>query len=337
MYKKFAVTRLGLAMLPIAVMIANSSTVALAAGKTTVKKTTTTVATKHTHGNANVPVWVRNLNVPYRAWLPREKPREVLLCVHGLGFSSESYREFGRVFASKGYAVYALDVRGFGKWMDRKDDSHVDFEACLLDVEAALKALRKAYPTCPTYLVGESMGGAIAMAATSRNPHLVDGLISCVPSSDRYAKLNSELVVGMHYVKDSDKPVSVEPEIVDRVTDDLALRKQIQSEKTNRLKLTPKELKSFEDFMKGNNDAAKLIEKTPVLMLAGFKDRLVKPEGTIELFNNLSTQKKVLMIIGDGEHLLLEEAQMTPQVGLLLSDWIRSESRGRKVSNSFIQ
>ena len=99
------------------------------------------------------------------------------------------------------------------------------------------------------------------------------------------------------------------------------------SNSMNRLTLTPKELKQFETFMKGNFDNAHLIEKPPVLMLAGFKDKLVKPEGTIELFNALSTQDKLLMVIGDGEHLLLEENQLTNQLAQMLNVWITDEGR----------
>ncbi|MBS1994956.1 MAG: alpha/beta fold hydrolase [Cyanobacteria bacterium SZAS LIN-2] len=276
------------------------------------------------------PVWARGIKTPYRSWIPVNKPQEVLLCVHGLGFSSASFSQFGRVMAGHGFAVYALDVRGFGEWMHRKGEAQVDFEACLSDVEAALRVLRKTYPGVPIVMVGESMGGAIALAASSRHPDLVDALISCVPSSDRYAKTSSELVIGAHYLADADKPVDMTPEVVDRITDDPALRAKMESEPLNRMKITPKELKQFESFMKGNNDAAKLVEKMPVLMLAGFKDKLVKPEGTIELFNDLSTPDKLLLIVGDGEHLLLEENQLKHQLALLLTDWIRTEGTAHK-------
>jgi len=117
---------------------------------------------------------------------------------------------------------------------------------------------------------------------------------------------------------------------VNRTTANQALRSQWKAEPTNRMKMTPQELKQFNDFMKGNYDAAALVEKTPVVMLAGFKDRLVKPEGTIELFNDLSTQDKLLMVVGDGEHLLLEENQLTEQLEQLLVDWIKNESRSRR-------
>lgn len=286
---------------------------------------TKTVTRTVTRSNVSRPAWLAKVSVPMRSWVPVERPREVLLCVHGLGFSSLSFTDFGQDMASRGYAVYAMDVRGFGQWMKRKEGDTVDFEACLNDVEAALKKLRAAYPGVPVFLIGESMGGAIALAATSRYPALVDGLVSAVPSSDRFGKVRGELTVGAHYLEDKDKEIDIAPVVVARSTSDKGMQREMKANPTNRMKITPRELKAFEDFMKGNNDAAALIEKQPVLMMAGFKDKLVKPEGTIELFNALTTQDKLLMVVGDGEHLLLEENQMTSQLAQLLDDWIRSE------------
>jgi acylglycerol lipase len=276
-----------------------------------------------------MPIWSKNIKVPHRSWIPKDRPHQVLLCVHGLGFSSESFSDFGREMAVRGCAVYAVDVRGFGQWMARQNDK-VDFEGSMSDVEAALRALRKAYPATPVFLIGESMGGGIAMQATSRNPSLVDGLICSVPSGDRYAKLSSELIVGTRYLANKDKPMNLSAEVIDRTTTSTKLRKQWANESTNRMKLSPKELKQFSDFMKGNEDAAVLIDKTPTLMLAGFKDKLVRPEGTVDLFNALSVQDKLLMVVGDGEHLLLEENQMSEQLEQLVYDWIRNESNGKQ-------
>ncbi len=279
---------------------------------------------------SKLPIWSRNIKVPYRSWIPVEKPSVVLLCVHGLGFSSESFTEFGRRMASRGMAVYALDVRGFGEWMKREAGNQVDFEACLSDIESALHILHKAYPKAPIFLIGESMGGAIALRATSRYPELVNGLVSSVPSSDRYAKLSSELVVGARYLENKDKQMNIAPEVMNKATANPNLRAKWEAEPTNRLKMTPKELKQFNEFMKGNEDAAALVANVSVLMLAGFKDKLVKPEGTISLFNQLSTQDKLLMVVGDGEHLLLEENQLSDQLAQLVMDWINNEAHSSR-------
>ena len=160
--------------------------------------------------------------------------------------------------AAHGFAVYAVDVRGFGAWLDKRGGSKVDFEACLLDIEAALKNVRKAYPGVPVFLVGESMGGAIAMRAASRYPDLVNGLISSVPSSERYGSLTTKMHVGLRYIENKNKPMDVGTTVVERATANQNLQKRMLADKNNRMELTPKELKQFDEFMKGNFDAAGL-------------------------------------------------------------------------------
>ena len=167
------------------------------------------------------------IKVPYRAWLPEGQGANiVLLCVHGLGFSSEAFQQFGNYMAGRGIPTYALDVRGFGQWAKMEGHQTVDFESCLSDVEQALKTLHKAYPKARVFLVGESMGGAIALRVASRYPQLVSGLISAVPSSDRFAKTKQEMIVGMHLMKNPDKPIDVAPMIVKRVTEDPVLQQE---------------------------------------------------------------------------------------------------------------
>ncbi len=130
--------------------------------------------------------------MPYRAWLPTgARSKAILLCVHGLGFSSSSYEPFGKKLSSLGYATYAVDVRGFGSWLKKEGHETVDFDSCLQDVEQALKSLHKAYPGEPVFLVGESMGGAIALSSAARYPDLVQGLVSAVPSRDRFHKTSN--------------------------------------------------------------------------------------------------------------------------------------------------
>ncbi len=71
----------------------------------------------------------------------------------------------------------------------------------------------------------------------------------------------------------------VAPIVVKRCTEDPILQKKMADSPFNRMSLSPAELKHFEQFMKDNHDSAALVEKNSVLMLAGFKDKLVKPRG----------------------------------------------------------
>jgi len=273
---------------------------------------------------AQAPIRLK-IEVPCRAWTPKGPPKAVLLCVHGLGLNSKSYEAFGTRMASLGIATFAVDVRGFGTWMKLEGKEQVDFESCLTDVEQALKILHTAYPRLHVYMLGESMGGAIALRVTAIHPELVDGLISAVPSGDRFHKTRNELRVGLKMLTGKmDKPIDVGTKTIQDATDDPALRERWKGDPLNRMQLTAKELLQFQKFMNQNHDSAATIDKKPVLLIAGFKDKLVKPQGTIEIFNELASPDKMLVIVGNGEHLLFEEAQLSEQVCWVVLGWLKA-------------
>ncbi|MDZ4837754.1 MAG: alpha/beta fold hydrolase [Candidatus Melainabacteria bacterium] len=303
---------------------------AIAANNNHSKNNSTLIAAKARVRTLANP-WGPLVKVPYRSWLPRkEKPRMVLFCVHALGFSSKSYDNFGRRMAASGIPTYAIDVRGFGQWIQKPEEAHMDFEACLTDVEQGLKTLHKAYPKLPVFLVGESMGGAIAIQAASRYPDLVNGLVSAVPSSSDRKNGKSTSTVAY---RTSGRPlgdVDMAPIIVDGATANVALRKKIEAEPLNRMDLSKKEIAQFEKFMEQTHDAAPLIERIPTLMLVAYKDRLVTASGSVELFTEMTAAEKLMIGDGNSEHLMLEEAQMTPEIEWILKGWLR-EKAGKAV------
>jgi alpha-beta hydrolase superfamily lysophospholipase len=69
--------------------------------------------------------------------------------------------------------------------------------------------------------------------------------------------------------------------------------------------LSAVQLVDFQAFMDGNNDAAAKITTLPVLMLQGTLDRLVKAQGTWEIFNELGTKNKTFIEL-PSEHLVIE-------------------------------
>ncbi|MFN8552102.1 MAG: alpha/beta fold hydrolase [Candidatus Obscuribacterales bacterium] len=236
------------------------------------------------------------------------KPRALLLCVHGLGLYSGSYANFGKRLARLGINVYAIDVRGFGSWMRNGGHDQVDFNGCLNDVKTTLLSIRSANPGMPVFLLGESMGGAIALRAASMYPDLIDGLISAVPSGDRFKQKKTDLKVALQFLKGADKQFDVGSAIVDQATANPKLRDDWAGNPLDRMNLSPKELIQFQSFMNDNHDSAKKITNTPVLMVQGNNDKLVKPEGTWDLFNEIASEQKSFLAV-PSEHLIFEEQQ----------------------------
>ena len=207
-----------------------------------------------------------------------------------------------------GIAVFALDVRGFGSWMKAKGHEDVDFDSCLEDVKGALESIHSAYPNLPVFLLGESMGGAIALRAASLYPELVDGLVSSVPAAERFKQGKTSLKVFVKMFGGPNRKFDIGSDIVAQATQNEELRDEWKNDPLGRMELSPKELVQFQKFMNENHESAKKIVDMPVLFVQGTRDKLVKPEGTWELFNQVKTGDKVFIAL-PSEHLIFEEAQ----------------------------
>lgn len=275
----------------------------------------------------------RQQAAPCRSWSdPRSKTRLVVLCIHGLGLQSGSFESFAQeaVNTRLGIAVYAIDVRGFGAWMNAQGRQKVNFDECLEDVKQTLESVRAANPGVPLYLLGESMGGAIALRAASMYPDLIDGLISSVPAEERFKQGKTNLKVFLHILGGgANKEFNIGDSIVDQATRDEGLKQEWKNDPLARLKLSPKELVQFQQFMNDNHEAAKKVVDMPVLIVQGTNDKLVKPEGTWELFNAVACADKVFFAM-PGEHLIFEEAQTQDpkrraQNMALIAAWLNSK------------
>jgi alpha-beta hydrolase superfamily lysophospholipase len=266
---------------------------------------------------------VRRGNAPCLSWIDdTTKPKAVLLCVHGLGLHNDSYEGFAERLKKHGVAIFSIDVRGFGSFIQAKGRERVDFDGCMDDVEATLKVLHRAYPGLPVFIMGESMGGAIALRATALYPELIQGLISSVPAGDRFKQGETRLKVALHFLDSANKPFNVGSGVLKQATSNAELREQWSKDPLNKLNLSPNELLQFQHFMNQNHEMAKRIVDRPVLFVQGCKDRLVRPEGTVELFNRLPTPDRRLELISNGEHLIFEENQCTDEEIKIVANWI---------------
>ncbi len=119
--------------------------------------------------------------LPMRSWLPDGKPKAVIVALHGFADYSFAYARPAALWARKGIATLAYDQRGFGA------APHVlhwsSTSRMIADAAEAVAAARGRYPGVPVYLIGESMGGAVATAATATpHPADVDGVILVAPA-----------------------------------------------------------------------------------------------------------------------------------------------------------
>ncbi|HTW51542.1 MAG TPA: lysophospholipase [Stellaceae bacterium] len=124
--------------------------------------------------------------LPLRRWLPNSgaAPRAVILALHGFNDYSNAFDAPAKEWAKHGIATYAYDQRGFGGAPGR--GFWPGSRTLTTDAVTAATLLRAKYLHTPLYLLGESMGGAVAIlaatGATGIHPAAVDGVILSAPA-----------------------------------------------------------------------------------------------------------------------------------------------------------
>ena len=117
--------------------------------------------------------------LPLRAWRPPGETTAAVVALHGFGDYSNAFAEFGPTLAAAGVAVFAPDQRGFGR-SGRWGRWH-GADALVADARALVALVRAELPGRPVFLMGESMGGAVAMLAMTEAGS-ADGAILSAPA-----------------------------------------------------------------------------------------------------------------------------------------------------------
>lgn len=120
--------------------------------------------------------------LPLRHWLPTpQRPRAVVIALHGFNDYSRAFEQPAEYFRRHRIACYAYDQRGFGRAPER--GFWAGTAAYTADLVQFTAAVRQSYPGVPIYLLGESMGAAVAIVAmTNPDPPAADGLILSAPA-----------------------------------------------------------------------------------------------------------------------------------------------------------
>lgn len=118
--------------------------------------------------------------LPFSAWRPDDAPRAVVLALHGFNDYRRAFETVGPHLARRGFATYAFDQRGFGEtdWRGIWPGQ----QRMATDVGELVGLLRQAHPGRPVYLLGESMGAAVSVAAVADAGIDVDGAVLVAPA-----------------------------------------------------------------------------------------------------------------------------------------------------------
>jgi acylglycerol lipase len=114
-------------------------------------------------------------------WEAEGEPWAVIVALHGMNDYANAFNLAAPEWAEAGIATYAIDQRGFGRSPGRGVWAG---EALMTeDLRALCQVLRGRHPGAILAVVGESMGGAVAMTAfASDRPPDADRLVLIAPA-----------------------------------------------------------------------------------------------------------------------------------------------------------
>ncbi|WP_262422896.1 lysophospholipase [Brevundimonas denitrificans] len=119
--------------------------------------------------------------LPMLHWLPEGEPWAVVVALHGMNDHKASFHLAGPQWAEQGVATYAYDQRGFGRAPGRGVWAGQDLMT--EDLRTVVALVRARHPDAVIAVAGESMGGAVAVAAfASDRPPAADRLVLLAPA-----------------------------------------------------------------------------------------------------------------------------------------------------------
>ncbi|XP_032267945.1 monoglyceride lipase isoform X1 [Phoca vitulina] len=115
-----------------------------------------------------------------RYWKPTGTPKALIFVSHGAGEHCGRYDELAQMLVGLGLLVFAHDHVGHGQ---SEGDRMVvsDFQVFIRDVLQHVDTMQKNYPGLPVFLLGHSMGGAIAILTAVERPSHFSGMVLISP------------------------------------------------------------------------------------------------------------------------------------------------------------
>jgi acylglycerol lipase len=134
-------------------------------------------------GRPGMLVMPDGYRLPMLTWEPDGPASATVIAVHAFGDFRLAFEETGPALARRGLRVHAYDQRGFGD-TDGNGRWH-GYRRLVRDLRAIIQMLRPRDGS-RVFLLGESLGGAVALVTAARfRPEPVDGLILVEPAVRR--------------------------------------------------------------------------------------------------------------------------------------------------------
>jgi acylglycerol lipase len=232
------------------------------------------------------------LHMHMSAWMPdNDKPRALLICIHGLGSHGYTLKNIGEYFAERQYAVFAPDMRGFGHYAGRKGHV-VSFDEYIEDMYNIVMQVKDRYLNKLTFLFGHSLGGQHVIRYVVAYPKGVDGMMLSCPGVSETLDISPVKRLAGQFLSLLNVKIYFENTLdFSLASHDPEVQKQHENDPLRFDKVTPR-------FGIEGLRAAKVAFKAapyimlPTLVQQAGNDKMVDPAKTKEFFDALGSKDK---------------------------------------------
>ncbi|XP_002521224.2 caffeoylshikimate esterase [Ricinus communis] len=255
----------------------------------------------------------RGLEIFTKSWLPgTSSPRAVVCYCHGYGDTCTFYFEgIARKLASSGYAVFAMDYPGFGL----SEGLHCyipSFDRLVDDVMEHFSKVKEDPAICnlPSFLFGQSMGGAVTLKLHLKQPNAWNGAILVAPmckiADDMLPPmLVKQFLIGVANVLPTKKLVP-QKDLAEAAFRD-SKKREMTSYNVIAYKDKPR-LKTALEMLRTTQEIEQRLEEVslPLLILHGGADIVTDPSVSKALYEKARSSDKKFKLYKDSYHSLLE-------------------------------
>lgn len=265
------------------------------------------------------------VRLPLRRWGGEaRKPWAVLVALHGFNDYSNAFDDAARYWAGKGIITYAIDQRGFGR--APHPGLWAGTSAMVADVRALTDVVKKRHPGLPLFILGDSMGGAVAMVALARKPPMpVAGAVLAAPAvwGRRYL---GPFKSGVLWLAAHTVPwLKLSPEGLHiQASDNIAMLRKLSKDKLVIKETRVDAIWGLVNLMDAAFAAAGKIE-VPLLLLYGARDEVIPRAPTRAVLAKLFAKGNARAAYYDhGYHMLLRDLRAKAVLGDVLA-WLRNQ------------
>jgi alpha-beta hydrolase superfamily lysophospholipase len=263
------------------------------------------------------------VELPLRCWLPETSPQAIIIALHGFNDYSSAFAMPGHYFKQHSIATYSYDIRGFGGtsypgiWAGN--------EQLWSDLSQMILAVNRQHPDVPIFLMGESMGGAIAASAVTQPAfpdELVHGIILSAPALWGGDEMNLFYRALLWTAAHSYPSASLTGKgLKIQASDNIPMLRQLGRDPKVIKRTRIDAVYGLLGMMDAATDRVQEI-KTPLLVLYGSKDQIIPPHSIESFVLQLKAPYK-LAVYPEGWHLLLRDLQ-AETVWNDMREWIKN-------------